>query len=157
MSSKLRIFTILILALVVMTGVYGQTFSLDSFEEDRNALKKELNLSGTKADQYDRSFVQLDKQLLKLNEEMYGKSPDQVNGLIQKKYKKANESLSGVLSSKELAEVTDLNTSQMTSLTESLTGEKGLIGTHGLVGADGLIGTHGKGEKGVIVVTGKKQ
>ena len=116
----------------------AQSFNLETFNKERLKVKEELNLKNTKATTFNKCMTQLDKDLLQLNDELNGKSKSQVKSLIEKKFKKANESLNKVLSPDEMTVVQNLNDAQMTTIT------KGLIGTHGILETKGLIGTHGK-------------
>lgn len=94
-------------------------------------------------------MTQLDKDLLKLNNEINGKSKSQIKTLISKKYKKAKDNLSKILSSDEMTAVQNLNDSLMEILTDEL------IGTHGHIGTHGVIETK-RAKSSIIVVPGSK-
>ena len=113
MNPKLRFCSFALIILATATMLNAQTIALSTSESSRKQLEKELKLTGKKAEQVNTIYAQLDKQLLNLNEEINGKNKDQVKSLIAKKYEKANESLSTVLSPTEYKQVQALNKKQM--------------------------------------------
>lgn len=124
-----RILTIAILLISSIIAVNAQTFTLSTF--DREQLFKELKVSESKAHKLERSFDMLDKELLKLNNEIKGKTKSQVKGLVDKKYKKAEESIRTLLSPSEYKQVQALNSKQKSIITNSLTGKNGVFGKNG--------------------------
>jgi hypothetical protein len=157
MNLTRRFLTFVLIVLTTASMVVAQTISLSTFDSSRKQLEKELKLTGKKAEKSNTIYAQLDKQLLNLNEEINGKTKDQVKSLIEKKYKMANESLSTVLSPTEYKQVQALNEKQMTTLTNGLIGTNGLIETKGLIGTNGIIETKGKRSDGIVVGTAKER
>jgi C-terminal processing protease CtpA/Prc len=122
------------IVLVLISWVFvvnAQTFTLSEFESDRDQLVHKLEISDSKAHKLERSYELLDKQLVKLNDEIKGKSKSQVKGLIEKKYKKAGDSMSSFLSPSEYKQIQSLNSKQMSTLTNHLTGKNGVFGKNG--------------------------
>ena len=109
----------------------AQTISLSEFGSDREELFHKLEISDSKAHKLEKSYDQLDKQLLRLNEEMDGKSKSQVKGLIEKKYKKVEANMSSFLSPAEYKQVQSLNSKQRLTITSQLTGKNGVFGKNG--------------------------
>lgn len=128
---KRKTVSIVLVLISCVIGLNAQTFALSEFEEDREALFHKLEISDSKAHKLEESFDLLDKQLLKLNEEMKGKSRSQVIELIEKKYKKAGEEMHSFLSSSEYKQVEALNSRQMSTLSDQLTGKNGVFGKNG--------------------------
>jgi len=152
-----RFLTFVLIVLTTATMLVAQTISLSTSESSRKQLEKELKLTEKKAEQVNTIYAQLDKQLLNLNEEINGKNKDQVKSLIAKKYEKANESLSTVLSPTEYKQVQALNKKQMTTLTTGLIGTDGLLETKGLIGTNGKIETTGKRSDAIVVGTARER
>lgn len=122
------------IVLVLISWVFvlnAQTFTLSEFDNDREELVHKLEISDSKAHKLEKSFDQLDKQLVKLNTEMKGKTKSQVEGLIEKKYVKAGENMSTFLSPSEYKQVQALNSKQMVTMTNKLTGKNGVFGKNG--------------------------
>ena len=157
MNLTRRFCSIVLIVLATGAMVVAQTISLSTFDSSRKQLEKELKLTGKKAEKVHTIFAQLDKQLLNLNEEINGKTQDQVKSLIERKYKKANESLSTVLSPTEYKQVQALNKKQMTTLTNGLIGKNGLLETKGLIGTNGIIETKGKRSDAIVVGTARER
>ena len=157
MNPTLRFCSFALIILATATLLNAQTISLSTFESSRKQLDKELKLTGKKAEKVHAIYAQLDKQLLNLNQEMNGKSKDQVKSLIGKKYKKANESLSSELSPTEYKQVQALNKEQMTTLTTGLIGTNGILEAKGLIGTNGIINTKGKRSTDIVVGTARER
>jgi vacuolar-type H+-ATPase subunit E/Vma4 len=128
---KRKTVTALLVLISCVIGLNAQTFALSEFDKDREELFHKLEISDSKAHKLEKSFDLLDKQLVNLNSEMKGKTKSQVKGLIEKKYKKAGESMSSILSPSEYKQVQALNSKQMTALTNQLTGKNGIFGKNG--------------------------
>ena len=65
------------IALLLISWVFivnAQTFSLSKFDNDREQLVHKLEMSDSKAHKLEKSFDVLDTELVKLNEEMNGKT-----------------------------------------------------------------------------------
>ena len=129
MKTKTATIVLVLISWVMMLN--AQTFSLSEFESDRDQLVHKLEISDSKAHKLERSFELLDKQLVKLNDEIKGKSKSQVKGMIEKQYKKAGESMSSFLSPTEYKQIQSLNSRQMSALTNHLTGKNGVFGKNG--------------------------
>lgn len=126
-----RILTIAILLIFSIIAVNAQIYTLSTFDGARKQLFTELKVSESKAHKLERSFDMLDKELLKLNNEIKGKTKSQVKGLVDKKYKKAEESIRTLLSPSEYKQVQALNSKQKSIITNSLTGKNGVFGKNG--------------------------
>lgn len=125
--------TITIVAVLIswVFVVNAQTFSLSTLDSDRDQLVHKLEISDSKAHKLEKSFDQLDRQLVNLNEEINGKSKSQVKGLIEEKYQKAGKSMSSFLSPAEYKQVQALNSKQKLLITNQLTGKNGVFGKNG--------------------------
>jgi len=152
-----RFCSFILMVLATATVLNAQTISLSTFDSSRQQLEKEMKLTEKEAEKVETIYAQLDKQLLSLNEEINGKTEDQVKSLIEKKYKKANESLSTVLSPTEYKQVQALNKEQMTTFTKGLIGTNGILETKGLIGTNGLIETTGKRSDAIVVGTARER
>lgn len=128
---KRKTVTIGLVLICWVIGLNAQSVTLSKFDGDRDELFHKLEISGTKAHKLEKSFDLLDKQLVKLNSEIKGKSKSQVKGLIEKKYKKAGENMSTFLSPAEYKQVQALNSKQMSTITNQLTGKNGVFGKNG--------------------------
>lgn len=128
---KRKTVSIVLVLISCVIGLNAQTFTLSEFDEGREELFHKLEISDSKAHKLEKSFDQLDKQLVKLNDEMNGKSKSQVKGLIEKKYKKAGENMSTFLAPSEYKQVQALNSEQMSTITNQLTGKNGVFGKNG--------------------------
>jgi hypothetical protein len=157
MNKTLKCCSLVLIIFATATMVNAQTFSLSTFDSSRKQLGQEMKLTEKEAEKVQTIYAQLDKQLLNLNEEINGKTEDQVKSLIEKKYKKANESLSTVLSPTEYKQVQVLNKEQMTTLTKGLIGTNGILETKGLIGTNGLIETTGKRSDAIVVGTARER
>jgi hypothetical protein len=157
MNKTLKCCSLVLIIFATATMVNAQTISLSTFDSSREQLGQEMKLTEKEAEKVQTIYAQLDKQLLNLNEEINGKTEDQVKSLIEKKYKKANESLSTVLSPTEYKQVQALNKEQMTTLTEGLIGTNGILETKGLIGTNGIIETKGKRSANIVVGTARER
>ena len=128
---KRKTVTIVLVLISWVIGLNAQTFTLSKFDDDREQLFHKLEVSDSKAHKLEKSYDLLDKQLLKLNSEIKGKTKSQVKELIEKKYKKAGESMSTFLSPSEYKQVQALNSKQMLVITNHLTGKNGVFGKNG--------------------------
>jgi len=138
---KRKTVTIVLVLISWAMLVNAQTFTLSKFESERDQLAHKLEISASKAHKLEKSFDLLDKQLLKLNTEMKGKSKSQVKGLIEKKYKKASESMSSFLTPSEYKQVQALNLRQMSTITNHLTGKNGVFGKNAESSTAIVVGT----------------
>jgi hypothetical protein len=157
MNKTLKCCSLVLIIFATATMVNAQTISLSTFDSSRKQLGQEMKLTGKEAEKVHTIYAQLDKQLLNLNEEINGKTEDQVKSLIEKKYKKANESLSTVLSPTEYKQAQALNQEQMTTLTKGLIGTNGILETKGLIGTNGIIETKGKRSANIVVGTARER
>jgi hypothetical protein len=134
----------------------AQSFSLGSFYAGRDQLKKNLNLTGARGAKFDNIYAQLNKNLLKINNEIIGKNRDQITRLISGKYKTANDSFLKILHPDEMAAVQTLNNSQMAILTNGLAGKNGLAEANGLIDREGRAAGGVRKRVVVIVESGRK-
>lgn len=128
---KRKTVTIVLVLISWVMLVNAQTVTLSKFDNDREELFHKLEISDSKAHKLEKSYDLLDKQLVKLNSEINGKTKSQVKGLIEKRYKKAGENMSTFLSPVEYKQVQALNSKQMTTITNTLTGKNGVFGKNG--------------------------
>jgi hypothetical protein len=132
-----KLFTGTVFLICLFSGSLAQSFSLKSFDSDRQQVKKGLTLTGNKGVKFDKIYSDFNKELLKMNDEIIEKNSDQIKSLISKKFKMANDRFRKILSPDEMVAVQNLNNSQMNKLTNGLVGKNGLMETYGLIDKNG--------------------
>lgn len=128
--------TVLLLCCLTITCI-AQSFSLHSFNAGRQQLMKDLNLDAKKQMEFEKVYSQLNKELLKMNDEIIGKSKEQITSLIEGKFKSADSSFYKLIGPKEMKAVQKLNDTQKGILTNGLVGKNGIMQANGLLDAQG--------------------